>query len=244
VLVVFFGDKIGANFGLRMEYMKTRADARKKRVRGARAVSQSQLPLADRIAEEIRKGAYRPGEWLRQIDLEERFSTSRFDIRTALNLLVAQQIIEHVPNRGYRVHELDNEGIHHIRAVRAILESAAIKDVARNIDQELLRKLRKIAEAFSSTVENGTPIELEKLNSEFHKQMYSASTNPILNDLIHQIRQRVNSLFVPTWPSLASLRDSAEQHHDILNALERRDVEAAANIISRHILKSDYVIKG
>ena len=63
--------------------------------------------LANEIAQAIHVRAYRPGEWLRQIDLEEAFQATRFDVRTALDELAVRKAIEHVPNRGYRVAELD-----------------------------------------------------------------------------------------------------------------------------------------
>jgi DNA-binding GntR family transcriptional regulator len=50
---------------------------------------------------------YRPGEWLRQIDLERKFQASQFDMRSALEELAVRETIEHIPNRGYRVAAVD-----------------------------------------------------------------------------------------------------------------------------------------
>ena len=45
--------------------------------------------LAAEIGAAILQGDYRPGEWLRQIDLEEAFAAKRFDVRSALTQLAA-----------------------------------------------------------------------------------------------------------------------------------------------------------
>ena len=50
--------------------------------------------LANEIAQAIRLRAFRPGEWLRQIDLEERFEATRFDVRSALDELAVRKTIE------------------------------------------------------------------------------------------------------------------------------------------------------
>ncbi|WP_131829650.1 GntR family transcriptional regulator, partial [Teichococcus deserti] len=59
--------------------------------------------LATEIALAIRNGGYRPGEWLRLVDLEAQLGAKRFDLRAALAELALRQTLEHVPNRGFRV---------------------------------------------------------------------------------------------------------------------------------------------
>ena len=81
--------------------------------------------LANEIVDAIQLGEFRPGEWLRQIDLEEKFKATRFDVRTALDELVVRKAIEHVRNRGYRVTLLDEATSAAIREVRVIIECAA-----------------------------------------------------------------------------------------------------------------------
>ncbi|MFX7090787.1 GntR family transcriptional regulator, partial [Acinetobacter baumannii] len=70
------------------------------------------------MAAAIRDGAYRPGEWLRQIDLEERFGAKRFDVRSALSELAVRGTVEHIVNRGYRVAVPDMTAIREILAIR------------------------------------------------------------------------------------------------------------------------------
>lgn len=94
--------------------------------------------LANEIAQAIHVRAYRPGEWLRQIDLEEAFQATRFDVRTALDELAVRKAIEHVPNRGYRVAELDRATDRAIRDTRIILENAAARLVIGKMDDEAI----------------------------------------------------------------------------------------------------------
>ena len=58
------------------------------------ATQKPKRQLATEIATAIRDGAYRPGEWLRQIDLEEEFQAKRFDVRAALAELALRKTVE------------------------------------------------------------------------------------------------------------------------------------------------------
>ena len=101
--------------------------------------------LANEIAKAIHIRAYRPGEWLRQIDLEEAFQATRFDVRTALDELSVRKTIEHVPNRGYRVIEIDLATYRAIRDTRIILESAASRLVIGQMDNDAIARLDVLA---------------------------------------------------------------------------------------------------
>lgn len=196
-------------------------------------------PLAGEIAEAIRAGAYRTGEWLRQIDLEEKFQATRFDVRAALDKLVVLKAIEHVPNRGYRVAEIDGTTLRHIREARVAIETATVSSIVAAIDASTLAKLREIAEQFSVAVQGGTRADWSRINSEFHHLMYHLSGNPIMEELIWNLRDRSRGSDVTVWISHEALLRSDRDHHAMLEALEARDAARLAELISGHILRND-----
>src|ERR1700710_706020 len=89
--------------------------------------------LAAEIAAAILEGEYRPGEWLRQIDLEENFDAKRFDIRSALSELAARGMVTHVANRGYRVMLPDLNVVREMLAIRILLEVEAVTQALPHI---------------------------------------------------------------------------------------------------------------
>ncbi|MDJ1159131.1 GntR family transcriptional regulator [Chelatococcus sp. SYSU_G07232] len=195
--------------------------------------------LADEIAEAIRLGAFRPGEWLRQIDLEEKFRATRFDVRTALNELVVRKAIEHVPNRGHRVAEIDVETLKALREVRVLIETAAVPAIVARIDAATLARLDDLARAFGAAVETGTRAEQSRINSDFHHLMYRLSGNPVLEELIWNLRDRARGSTLTFWPSHEALRRSDRDHHAMVAALAARDAEELARLVAAHILKDD-----
>lgn len=196
-------------------------------------------PLAGEIAEAIRSGAYRTGEWLRQIDLEEKFQATRFDVRAALDKLVVLKAIEHVPNRGYRVAEIDSATLRHIREARVAIETATVASIVAAVDPSTLGKLREIAERFSGAVQGGTRADWSRINSEFHHLMYHLSGNPIMEELIWNLRDRSRGSDVTVWISHEALQRSDRDHHAMLEALEARDAARLTELITGHILRND-----
>lgn len=197
----------------------------------------SKRALAGEIAEAIRLRQFRVGEWLRQIDLEEKFAATRFDVRTALDELVVRKVIEHVPNRGYRVAEIDRETLRHIRNARIVMESSTAAAIVARVDTESLARLRELAIQFGVAVREGTRLDQSRINAEFHQLMYHLSGNPVLEELIWNLRDRGRGSNVTIWGSHEALLRSDRDHRAMLEAIEARDAARLSELITAHILK-------
>jgi DNA-binding GntR family transcriptional regulator len=193
--------------------------------------------LASEIAQAIHMRAYRPGEWLRQIDLEEAFKATRFDVRSALDELAVRKTIEHVPNRGYRVAEIDLKTQRAIRDTRIILETAAAPGIVAGIDAATIARLGELADRFSQAVLSGTRIEQSEINSAFHHLMYAVCGNPVLEETIWGLRDRSRGSSVTVWSSHQALLNSDRDHHAMVEALRADDATRLAGLIAHHIVK-------
>lgn len=204
---------------------------------GKEKVAAVRRVLANEIAQAIRLRVYRPGEWLRQIDLEERFQAKRFDVRSALEELAVRKTIEHVPNRGYRVAEIDLKTYEEIRATRMILETASAAAIVANIDDDAIARLEELARAFSHAVREGTRVDQSEVNRAFHQIMYSFCGNAILEETIWALRDRSRGSRVTVWASHESLLRSDREHYEMMEALRARDAGHLAGVIGRHLTR-------
>ncbi|BCB17568.1 GntR family transcriptional regulator [Bosea sp. ANAM02] len=193
--------------------------------------------LANEIAQAIRLRAFRPGEWLRQIDLEERFQATRFDVRSALDELAVRKTIEHVPNRGYRVAEVDLKTYEEILATRVILERATVEGVVARIDATAIARLDELAAQFSAAVTTGSRTEQSEINRAFHQFMYSFCGNAVLEEMIWSLRDRGRGSQITVWSSHELLQKSDREHRAMMAALKARDAGALAALIATHIIK-------
>lgn len=194
--------------------------------------------LALELAMIIRGGGYRAGEWLRQIDLEQRLGANRFEVRTALAELALRGTVEHVPNRGFRVAEHDRERLRQLLDIRALLEVEAAVTALPRIDAAALEALEQLAAAFERAAASGTRAEQSATNVAFHDGLYGHTPNRALAELVTEMRDRARLWPVALWPSTAALRRSVESHRRILDAIHARDAGALAAAVRDHILRS------
>lgn len=193
--------------------------------------------LANEIAQAIRLRMFRPGEWLRQIDLEERFQATRFDVRSALDELAVGKTIEHIPNRGYRVAEIDMKTYEAVQATRVILETATAEAIVARIDEAAIARLGALAAQFSAAVLTGSRSEQSEINRVFHQLMYSFCGNAVLEETIWALRDRARGSQITVWSSHESLLRSDREHEEMLQALKTRDAPRLAAVIAAHIVK-------
>lgn len=194
--------------------------------------------LALEIAVIIRGGGYRAGEWLRQIDLEQRLGANRFEVRTALAELALRGTLEHVPNRGFRVPEHDRDRLRQLLAVRVLLEVEAAVTALPRIDAAALTELERLAAAFEQAVAGGTRAEQSATNLAFHDALYAHAPNRALAELATETRDRARLWPLVLWPSTVALHRSVDGHRRILEAIRAGDAAALAAEVSAHILSS------
>ncbi|OWT75695.1 MULTISPECIES: GntR family transcriptional regulator [unclassified Achromobacter] len=90
--------------------------------------------LQEQVRRMIVDGTLRPGQPLREQELERRFGTSRSPIREALRLLELSGLVTHAQRRGFRVALYSEQEIRHIYQLRAELEAYAIIRLAEHSD--------------------------------------------------------------------------------------------------------------
>jgi DNA-binding GntR family transcriptional regulator len=199
---------------------------------------ESKRHLAAEIEAAVLDGTYRPGEWLRQIDLEGSFRANRFDVRRALTELATRGTVTHVVNRGYYVSVPDLHVIRELIQIRAILEVEAALQALPNIGAAELLQIKKCQEAFERAMVYGTSADQANTNMAFHDSIYRYASNRSLAELIVQVRNRALRGPIVLWPSHAKLQRSAEHHREIVAAIETRNAKSLKAAVSRHIRES------
>jgi len=194
-----------------------------------------EISLADRLARDIQSGVFGTGAWLKQIDLQERYDAKRLDVRRALDHLTQRRVIQHVPNRGYHVHEVDVDQQNHIRDIRVLLEVGAAADLMPNVTDAKVARMQALAERFASLLFSGTLMEQYEVNLEFHATLYDMCSNRELVSLIHDMRGRAVAAPATQWMTRARIEKSVGEHFEIVAALQARDVARLQRIIGDHV---------
>lgn len=188
----------------------------------------------EQLRQSIIEGRFEPGDALTEIALAEQFGVSRTPIREALRRLEQDGLVER-GTRGMQVRTRSPEEILEIYEVRVVLEAAAAKAAAAAKTSLDLLRLAQLHEEMLAASPNDAR-NLADLNRRFHEQLWQASHNATLVDLltrlgVHLVRFRETTLtFGDRWKTVL------DEHTELLDAIRDGDAERAAQISTDHMI--------
>ena len=191
--------------------------------------------VTDLLLHDILTGTLPAGAWLKQIDLERRYDCTRPEVRRALDRLSQRRLVQHNPNRGYQVYELDDQRTREISDIRVILETGVADRMVANVTPAAIAELRGLARQFDEMSFRGSIMEHYDANLAFHRALLMLSGNSELVEVVAEIRQRTVSAPVSQWRTRARIEQSAREHHLMVDALEARDLPELKRLIEIHI---------
>ena len=197
--------------------------------------SDARLAVAAAIRIAILQGEYAPAQRLIEADLCERFGTSRFIVRAALQELSAQGLVQFQRNRGARVREVSLAEAIEITEVRQLLEGLEAARAALRINKAEAAALRGIVTDMHAAVTGSELLRYSELNASLHAAIRDIAAHETSARLLRQLRdQTVRHQFslslVPGRPSV-----SLPQHEAIVTAVTAHDPAAAEQAMHDHL---------
>ncbi|MBA0159887.1 GntR family transcriptional regulator [Pectobacterium versatile] len=180
----------------------------------------------------IEKGELLPGERLQETRLAQQFGLSRTPIREALHRLEALGLVEPGPQRGLMIAQISYERLRQLFAVREGLERLAMELVVASASAEELELLQDMVEVEKTLTDSR---KLHDHNRLFHRQIYRATHNPYLNEMLENLRIHLSLLRGTTYESTERTEEARREHQAIVEALVRRDKDAAQEAACQHI---------
>lgn len=190
--------------------------------------------LVSRLEADLLGGVFRPGEWLKQTDIETNYDAHRFDVRMALLDLKTRQLLEHVPNRGYRVANLSQQEREELIEARTVLEVAAARRVVERATDEDVADLDQIVAEFDANMEDADLPLLRALNARFHDRLYAICGNRVMMEEIKALRHR-GLPGVRGWRATSAIQRSNRDHSDMVEMIRGRDADGLVRTIESHL---------
>ena len=191
--------------------------------------------MVEEVRAAILQGEYAPNQRLIETDLCERFSTSRFIARAALQELSAQGLVEFQRNRGARVRDISLDEAIEITQVRKLLEGLQAALAAERITRAEAASLRTIVKDMRAAVGSAEPLRYSDLNAKLHAAIRDIAAHQTSARLLQQLRDQTVrhrfSLSLVPGRSLVSL----PQHEAIVAAITARDPVAAEKAMHEHL---------
>ncbi len=183
----------------------------------------------------ILSGEYAPRQRLVEIDLCERFGTSRFILRSALQELAVQGLVEYQHNRGARVRDISLDEAIEITEIRMLLESFLAARAAERADKSDAAMLRRIVKDMRTAVGKSELLTYSDLNARLHAAVRDIAAHETASCLLQQlrnqtVRHRFSLSLVPGRPGV-----SLPQHEAIVAAIVARKPDDASQAMHDHL---------
>lgn len=188
---------------------------------------------AESIRDAIYSGRLAPGARLVLRRLETDMGLSITPIREALQLLVSQGLVMQEPHHGFSVAQFDAEGVEETYWLRSLLEPLATRLATPLLTDADLDRLSQISREMTSAIDAAERRSMQEANLQFHMLIYAAARKPRLLEHIRLLWRQ------SPYGSLRVIQQrphrSAEEHAVLLEALRRRDPEAAERAMRAHL---------
>jgi DNA-binding GntR family transcriptional regulator len=192
-----------------------------------------------KVKDMIISGYLKPGQKIVQDKLAEELGISRTPLRSALQMLVNDFLIESLPKRGMIVKDFTDQEILEIYDCRIAFECMAVPLFTKNASQEQIDGLSALFKPFL----NGTEINRKSYQDAdiiFHDSIIKFCGNIFLYNLFQKGNLLVCiDLIGLVRPPLETL----QEHLDIINAINERDHKKATKLMKSHLNISKELIK-
>ena len=188
----------------------------------------------------IMRGEFPTGCVLAETDIARRLGSSRTPVRHALGLLLQEGLLEVGPRRQVIVRGFTPEHRAEILLLREALEAVAVRRACEVMALEDVDYLRLLLIRQRRAAREGRDDDFLDLDEEFHLKIGEGAQLPILRTFLDQLRGFVRVARLGARRSPSVLAQVVKEHEQLVDALERRDVEEALALLRLHLHRSDY----
>ena len=190
-------------------------------------------PLRDMVFDvlmsAIMQGQLSPGERLLEVQLADEMGVSRTPVREAIRRLELEGFVVMVP-AGLSINDVEE-----VYEIRTVLETLAVRLAAQRMQPADYAQLDDLSEKMRATWQEGNVDNWVSLDASFHELLYKFSRNERLVAMMNNIMEQLSRYRIISLANVEVRHNSLSEHQELIEALKRRDSEAAATAVAMHI---------
>lgn len=180
-----------------------------------------------------------PDEDLDEVSLGESYGISRTPVRDVLRQLAGEGYVLIRENRGARVIPMNHATMRDFFSVAPVIYEAVARLAVQNFRPQQLQELKSCQMRFRAALEARDHVAMVVENTLFHAVIgdMSASTflNPSYSKLLIDHARIGHTFFRPRNAAMEDeLRQSCDQHDQMIEAIARQDEEGMVQLVYRH----------
>lgn len=188
-----------------------------------------------RLRREIVEGEFDLGQALSESKIAARYGVSRTPVREAFACLGLEGLVRTEPQQGTFVFTVDRAQFAQISEARSILETAALRLAVERDRDELIRQWQGFVDGMTAALRERDARSYSRIDGEFHQTLFRLAANPFLTAAGQAFAAKMAAVRNRLGASPEHMAKSYDQHVELLALIERSDVEAALDLLERHI---------
>jgi len=199
----------------------------------------SSLPalVQEEIEQLILRGELVAGQRINEVELAQRFRTSRGPVREALRALEECGLVRAERNRGTFVRAVSLAEADEAYDVREVLDELVGRRLAERIDERQLAALRSLLAEMDEAAAQGDVQRYHRGNLDFHDALVEFAGNRRLAETYRRLTKEL-LLFRLGGLQSGGIPVSIGEHHAILEAIASRDPVRAGRALRAHAADS------
>lgn len=167
--------------------------------------------------------------------LAETLGISRTPVREALLQLAREDLVLIAAQSGTYVAPVRREQFVESALIRRVLETASIRQAAEIITEREIEQLRTIHDAHKRALTRGDAVAAIAYDNAFHETVSRAAKLPKVLQLVALARAPIDRVRHITVRDPVVGLETLNQHERVLDALMRRDPDAAERALRAHL---------
>ncbi len=187
------------------------------------AIITGQIPAGSRIVETV---------------YADKLHISRTPLREALRKLERDGLVEYVLHRGVVVRAFTIDDIEEIFTIRNAMMMLILPSVIQNVSEDRIQELRHILQQMDVEYERGDADALAVSNRLFHGTIEHLSDKLRILRVIDSQEEYIKRFSAITIASILRRTNAHQEHHEMVDLLERRDLEGLKELMQHHLEES------
>ncbi len=194
------------------------------------------------ISKEILRFDHKPGDLLSEHYLCDRFSISRTPVRSVLQRLQENGLVQILPRKGSIVTKLDYDIINQLIYQRVAVESMVLRDFMKTCtpaDVERVRfaysQLQEIGSVYFTDPHRFSADVFLKIDLDMHQIWFRATNNMFLWERMSGPQSSYTRFCTLDIIEGSNVQDVLKDHEDMLHLIDTRCTDGIEELMRRHL---------
>src|SRR5262245_46811724 len=179
--------------------------------------------------------AFRPGEYINELQLSALLKIGRTPVHQALDRLMMEGMVEVIPRKGVIVKPVSLNEVLQIIEVRLINEPYGARLAADHADDTDLGELADVLHRTEHWANLRNIENMMLLDREFHLLIARAAKHSVLSELLRSLHERSLRFWFISLNAPTHYQTVHREHNAILSAIRQRDPGKAETAMRDHI---------